>query len=867
MDILCYGFFNRQNLGDDVFTWVFNRLFSHNYQVRFINPEDNVWPTENTAAVLVGGGDLINDYFMSQLTPLFSREKFKCPIYAVGVGIPYPDLIEQGYLDGFDYIIHRTWDVHSRLLARYGPGRVHLAPDLAWLLPSSSIETKPPSKLFSNLLCGSEPAAAVKATKKHKVIVCLARPMFVPNHSEHYEKIVESLAEFLSELAETHKLDFVPFGRHGHVHDDRLMNNDVYTKMLRINPHATIGAVRLFDNFVSAEGADIVTFFRHYDFSVCSRFHAHIFSLMAGVPMMSVSCTHKVTSLMAEAGLSHYMYALPVDPAGLYPVDCRTEILRETWHRLIDHEKAIRKHLAMFGTRSRKKAAKTSLILHNLLHFRPRQRVQAVDQVARQVQKFLDKNNNDDDVTEVVNRAARMACYLLTGDPEAKYLWGLRQNMVEMAGFNLLEACKWIYNDHRAISTEFPDWKKYAPPTSHLDDHLPAVNFEYTRHDLGPKVHRSGWTFVMQNLILSHTRKPTADDEQPIIFDGYLDETFGWRAQLLEDAGIIPYTAPKVQAWIGVLHHTPDERFPNNLIRLFQQPAWRESLPTCRGLIVLSEYLAEWVRGQLNNNRHHIPVHTIKHPTEFPVKLWKMSRCNNSLVQVGGWMRHIYSVFALEAPPDVRKFALKGKHHSYLSDDEFSEFYNKAALFLKTDKIHINDSSLISSISSSSSSISSSIGHCEYIRGAWECVLKELREKHASVTLLEFHDDDSYDELLASSVVFLDLGDASAVNTIIECIVRNTPLLVNPLPAVVEYLGEEYPLYYQSLNEASELLANHKQIKKAHKYLKRLDKRDLHISHFLEKVNNGLITAHLSPPPHYNAPKKKRGGSRAPLLI
>ena len=63
-----------------------------------------------------------------------------------------------------------------------------------------------------------------------------------------------------------------------------------------------------------------------------------------------------------------------------------------------------------------------------------------------------------------------------------------------------------------------------------------------------------------------------------------------------------------------------------------------------------------------------------------------------------------------------------------------------------------------------------------------------------SVEVMEHLSDSAYDELLSDIVVFLNLIDASAVNTVIECIVRNTPLIINRLPAIVEILGEDYPL-------------------------------------------------------------------------
>jgi len=88
-----------------------------------------------------------------------------------------------------------------------------------------------------------------------------------------------------------------------------------------------------------------------------------------------------------------------------------------------------------------------------------------------------------------------------------------------------------------------------------------------------------------------------------------------------------------------------------------------------------------------------------------------------------------------------------------------------------------------------------------------------------SVKKVRFLSNRNYDNLLSENIVFLDLYDSSANNAIIECIARNTPVLVNPLEPVVEYLGKEYPLYFNSLEEAAVKAEDMEQIRAAHKYL------------------------------------------------
>ena len=102
---------------------------------------------------------------------------------------------------------------------------------------------------------------------------------------------------------------------------------------------------------------------------------------------------------------------------------------------------------------------------------------------------------------------------------------------------------------------------------------------------------------------------------------------------------------------------------------------------------------------------------------------------------------------------------------------------------------------------------------------------QEYLYKHNSVHIYDTISNAEYDDLMSSSFIFLDLYDSSANNAVIECIARNTPILINKIDAVVEYLGEDYPLYFNNLNHAAQLLSNTNNIIKAHTYLKQMDKR------------------------------------------
>jgi hypothetical protein len=112
-----------------------------------------------------------------------------------------------------------------------------------------------------------------------------------------------------------------------------------------------------------------------------------------------------------------------------------------------------------------------------------------------------------------------------------------------------------------------------------------------------------------------------------------------------------------------------------------------------------------------------------------------------------------------------------------------------------------------------------------------------------------------YDELLSKNIVFVDLFDAAANNTVLECIVRNTPIIINKIEGVVEYLGPNYPLYFNNISEVNDLLVTNKLIS-AYFYLKNMNKEDLTIKYFTNKLINSISILNIKDKLNYNIIKK-----------
>ena len=55
---------------------------------------------------------------------------------------------------------------------------------------------------------------------------------------------------------------------------------------------------------------------------------------------------------------------------------------------------------------------------------------------------------------------------------------------------------------------------------------------------------------------------------------------------------------------------------------------------------------------------------------------------------------------------------------------------------------------------------------------------------------------------------------------LVECIVRQTPILIRRHPATIEYLGENYPFFFDNIDQASLMATDMELINRTHEYMK-----------------------------------------------
>jgi hypothetical protein len=311
-------------------------------------------------------------------------------------------------------------------------------------------------------------------------------------------------------------------------------------------------------------------------------------------------------------------------------------------------------------------------------------------------------------------------------------------------------------------------------PSGHFDRqftlHAPAEPALRIRKMRSIGTHQHGWSVATKTLSILAS-------SDGVLFDDFVESTFLWHGTESFANGEIPYR----EHWTGFVHippYSPD--WPSvageKITNLPRNKYWLEGLENCLGLFAMTEYLAKWVTSEWG-----VPCEVVRYPAIRPRRLFDWDQffaSSRTIASIGIWLRRISSFAKLSAPGyrklrplPVDRANTGGIEHlmSYVRDEAANPKYPGAP----SQPVYVCD--------------------------------------RLSV--------DEYDSLLATSVVFLDLIDASAVTTIVECLVRGTPLLINRIKPVEEYLGVDYPLYFDSLEEATSKLADLDLLRAAHEHL------------------------------------------------
>jgi hypothetical protein len=244
--------------------------------------------------------------------------------------------------------------------------------------------------------------------------------------------------------------------------------------------------------------------------------------------------------------------------------------------------------------------------------------------------------------------------------------------------------------------------------------------------------------------------------------------------------------------FVGIIHHVPTH--PNHprygkyrgLDHFLQSDVWNKSKTKCKGMFTLCEYTCSYLKDKVP-----CEVASILHPIlnwntiEFNFKEFEK---NKKVYFIGNFLKNFDPFIELKTP--LRK-----------------------------------------------AFVSMGLG-----------VLEQEGVDKKGIDIIEILPRKDYELLLSKSIVFANYVDVACSGVIMECMTMNTPIALNRKPAAEEYLGIDYPLFYENLEEAEKKLKDMNIIQESHLYLKNMDKTKFTINHMIESIEESAVYKNLPNP-------------------
>lgn len=292
----------------------------------------------------------------------------------------------------------------------------------------------------------------------------------------------------------------------------------------------------------------------------------------------------------------------------------------------------------------------------------------------------------------------------------------------------------------------------------------------------GSGKHQHGWPWICSYL-------QSKSDPSGVLLDDFVEDS-------IEND---PEFAARAEPWVGIFHHPPapvDQlRNKTHADRYLADPQWKPALSHMIAAISLSEEFGTFLY-------HHpaitSPVITLVHPTKLTEHRFDPSALHQPTVQLltfGSYMKNTRVLEHVATPDWIERVKV-----------EPSEGYE---------------------------------ANWHAACGRW----LSNRQSYSGVKSLPRLSDVEFEQQLTRSVVILEFFSLAASNALLECVARNVPVLVNRLPAAVEYLGPHYPLFYSRLSEVPELLTRER-LSAGYDYLVRLDKQSFSLYHFAAQLSH-----------------------------
>lgn len=778
MSLRIIGYYDHDNTGDEQYKYTISKLFDTSLQgIDFIDCDKiQTIDFKDSDVIIFGGGNVLCDYFVDKLLNVFSTRPNK--IIALSVDMPYTEILLKTHkLDRLDYIFLRNKQDYAIFSKFYPKNKIQYMPDLSCLLKEIPFETNMPLKNIKNQRIVS-------------ITLC-------------DESLIIEMCKFIVYLIKGgYRVILLPFDRK----EDLRVHNIIIDLLPAYSDKIT--------NVPFTNCLDLYSKIKEVDFVLSMRYHGCLFATHHKIPWIALQNTRKIQNLLKD--MSWYKFNPFVNGNFNY------DKLVDEFEQLVGYSHNY--NLPVFTIDKNK-----FMIDFNKIIATPRVHItsQNIVSLKDKVDTFLIQGIDSETIVKYL-------VYTITDSLTSVYNHGMIEK-INKSDYNFINEISWVTDDY------FKNTVFKSDLNTDLVIPIPNFNLVFKNQNDISGVHRSGWKYVYDSLIRFNYEK------SDVLLDLYVDETFHWNHKIYKLLEIIPYK----QNWFGFIHHTFNESFSEyNCKNLLKNEDFVTSLIYCKGLIVLSQYLKNILVNELLKIGMKIPVYVICHPTQEPYTKFTLNKFltnkHKKIINVGTWLRNVHSFYKLTVNLEeshsrisrffarhrrgsdisIKKAVLVGKHSAnYFPTDTFLKDI-KHFLITKQDKIDVINHTTLSH-------------NCSHhaLKNNWYLHLyDDLKNCIKSVELIDFQEDDEYDHLLAENIVFTNVIDCSAINTLVECVIRHTPIVINPHPAVVEILGPKYPLYFDPEND-KKLKLNVKRIKKAHIYLQKLDKTNLRIETFIAELN------------------------------
>jgi len=281
--------------------------------------------------------------------------------------------------------------------------------------------------------------------------------------------------------------------------------------------------------------------------------------------------------------------------------------------------------------------------------------------------------------------------------------------------------------------------------------------------------------------------------------------------------------------WVGFSHTSFDPDFGGvNARSLFASEGFRKALATCKGLFVFSSHFKlAWEDALIAAGHPNLPVTVLPIPVyaERPRDSFTttkfMANTHRKIIQVGTWRRKTYGIAALSAGRDVINLG------ECVSVRKASLTRHPLVRYLPR-------------LKGAYAEVQATAEEKAFVNGALD-----FAQLAASAVLpLSPMTPGDFTSLFADNVFFLHLHDISTLGVMMEAFVRNCPVLVNRTPFTVELLGPAYPLFFDDVFTAADVLTMDN-IRKAHASLAGREKQHYSVEAFVNSFANTAVYRNL----------------------